>query len=81
MVSLYSARSRQPLRAAGISEGNGYGYLFKLLIVSALIIAAGLFLVAPRIKRMMANPKVSAPADRSEKAEPDPLPAARTVED
>jgi POT family proton-dependent oligopeptide transporter len=68
-------------RAASISEGHGYGYLFKLLIVSALIISAALFLVAPRIKRMMANPKVSAPTDRSEKAEPDPLPAARTVED
>lgn len=62
-------------RAAGISEGHGYGFLFKLLIASALIIAAGLFLVAPRIKRMMdGNPK--APADRSEKVEPEPLPVA-----
>ncbi|HEY5950405.1 MAG TPA: peptide MFS transporter [Kofleriaceae bacterium] len=68
-------------RAASISEGNGYGYLFKLLIVSALIISAALFAVAPRIKRMMSNPRASAPADHSEKAEPDPLPAARTVED
>ncbi|HEX5060036.1 MAG TPA: peptide MFS transporter [Kofleriaceae bacterium] len=68
-------------RAASISEGHGYGYLFKLLIVSALVIAAALFAVAPRIKRMMANPKASAPADHSQKAEPDPLPAARTVED
>jgi POT family proton-dependent oligopeptide transporter len=72
-------------RAASISEGHGYGYLFKLLIISALIISAGLFIVAPRIKRMLAgNP--SAPADRSEKAEPDPapvteLPAARVIEE
>ena len=68
-------------RAASISEGNGYGYLFKLLIISALIIAAALFAVAPRIRRMMAGKNPHAPADRSEKAEPDPLPAARTVED
>ena len=73
-------------RAASISEGNGYGYLFKLLIISALIISAALFAVAPRIKRMMAGKNPSAPADRSEKAEPDPLPAqdlpaARVVEE
>jgi proton-dependent oligopeptide transporter, POT family len=67
-------------RAASISEGNGYGYLFKLLIISALVISACLFLVAPQIKRMMAGKNPSAPADRSEKAEPDPLPAARTVD-
>jgi POT family proton-dependent oligopeptide transporter len=68
-------------RAASISEGHGYGYLFKLLIVSSLIIAAALFAVAPRIKRMMAGKNPHAPADRSEKAEPDPLPAARAIED
>jgi POT family proton-dependent oligopeptide transporter len=68
-------------RAASISEGNGYGYLFKLLIVSALVIAAALFAVAPRIKRMMHGKNPSAPADRSEKAEPDPLPIAKDVSD
>ena len=62
-------------RAASLSEANGYGFLFKTLIVSALVIAAALFAVAPRIKRMMAKGP-NAPADRSEKAEPDPLPAA-----
>jgi POT family proton-dependent oligopeptide transporter len=62
-------------RAASISEANGYGFLFKTLIVSALVIAAALFAVAPRIKRMMAKGPM-APADRSEKAEPDPLPVA-----
>jgi POT family proton-dependent oligopeptide transporter len=66
-------------RAASISEGNGYGYLFKLLIISALIIAAALFAVAPRIKRMMAGKTPSAPADKSEKSEPEPLPTAKAV--
>ncbi|HEY5923522.1 MAG TPA: oligopeptide:H+ symporter, partial [Kofleriaceae bacterium] len=68
-------------RAASISEGNGYGYLFKLLIISALIIAAALFLVAPRIKRMMAGKNPSEPMDRTEKTEPEPLPTAKTVDD
>lgn len=62
-------------RAASISEANGYGFLFKTLIVSALVIAAALFAVAPRIKRMMAKGPLP-PADKSEKAEPDPLPVA-----
>jgi len=67
-------------RASSISEGHGYGYLFKILIASALVISAALFIVAPRIKRMMAgNPK--SPSDRSEKAEPDPLPMAKALED
>ncbi len=66
-------------RAASLSEANGYGFLFKTLIVSALIVSAALFAVAPRIKRMMAKGPV-APADRSEKAEPDPLPAATARE-
>jgi len=67
-------------RAASISEGSGYGYLFKLLIIAALVVAAVLFLVAPMIKKMMGTKNPSAPADRSEKAEPDPLPAARALE-
>jgi proton-dependent oligopeptide transporter, POT family len=66
-------------RAASISEGNGYGYLFKLLIISALIISAALFIVAPRIKRMMAGKNPSAPIDRTEKTEPEPLPKARSI--
>jgi POT family proton-dependent oligopeptide transporter len=68
-------------RAAGLSAGHGYGYLFKLLIISALVIAAALFAVAPMIKRMMAGKNPSSPADRSEKTEPDPLPVAKTVEE
>jgi POT family proton-dependent oligopeptide transporter len=66
-------------RAASISEGHGYGYLFKLLIVSALIIAAGLFAIAPRIRRMMGGKNPSEPIDRTEKTEPEPLPVAKTV--
>jgi POT family proton-dependent oligopeptide transporter len=68
-------------RAASISEGHGYGFLFKLLIISAGIIAAALFAVAPKIKRMMgSHDHDQAPADHSEKAEPDPLPAATARE-
>jgi POT family proton-dependent oligopeptide transporter len=42
-------------RAAEVSASHGYGFLFTTLIVSALLIAAALFLVAPAIRRMMAN--------------------------
>jgi len=63
-------------RAASLSEANGYGFLFKTLIACALVISAALFAVAPLIKKMMAKGP-NAPADRSEKAEPDPLPAAK----
>ena len=64
-------------RAAGFSEKRGYGFLFYTLIIGALVISAALFLVAPKIKRMLGAPggkggKV--PFDRSEKVEPEPLP-------
>jgi proton-dependent oligopeptide transporter, POT family len=59
-------------RAASISESNGYGFLFKTLIVAALVVAAALFAVAPRIKRMMEKGPNS-PSDKSEKTEPEPL--------
>jgi proton-dependent oligopeptide transporter, POT family len=65
-------------RAAGFSESRGYSFLVYTLIISSFIVAGILFAVAPMIKRMMASRATeSAPADRSEKAEPDPLPAAR----
>jgi POT family proton-dependent oligopeptide transporter len=41
-------------RAAGVSEAQGYGFLFAVLIVSALVIAAALFVVSPMIRRMLA---------------------------
>ena len=67
-------------RAAGFSQARGYSFLVYTLIISSLVVAAILFMVAPMIKRMLAG-KASAPADHSEKAEPDPLPAARTLDD
>jgi len=42
-------------RAAQLSEANGFGFLFWLLIVASLIIAAALFAIAPSIKRMLAS--------------------------
>jgi POT family proton-dependent oligopeptide transporter len=67
-------------RAAGFAEARGFGFLFPFLIISALVVAAALFFVAPMIKRMMAAEDKPGPADKSEKAEPEPLPAARVVE-
>jgi len=67
-------------RAAGFSESRGYSFLVYTLIITSLVIAAILFLVAPMIKRMMAGKNKDGPADKSEKAEPDPLPAARALE-
>jgi len=68
-------------RAAGFSESRGYSFLINTLIITAFVVAAALFVVAPMIRKMMGTSSKGAPADRSEKAEPDPLPAARTVED
>jgi POT family proton-dependent oligopeptide transporter len=48
-------------RAAGFSEARGYSFLFTVLIVSALAIAAALFVVSPIIRRMMANPDTDVP--------------------
>jgi POT family proton-dependent oligopeptide transporter len=66
-------------RAAGVTESQGYGFLFKTLIILSFIVAAALFWVGPMVRRMMANPRASGPADKSEKTEPEPLPEARTV--
>lgn len=67
-------------RAAGFAEARGFGFLFPFLIVCALVVAGALFFVAPMIKRMMAAEDKPGPADKSEKAEPEPLPSARVVE-
>jgi POT family proton-dependent oligopeptide transporter len=65
-------------RAAGFSESRGYSFLVYTLIITSFVVAGVLFAVAPMIKRMMASrASESAPADRSEKTEPEPLPAAR----
>jgi dipeptide/tripeptide permease len=66
-------------RAAGFSAAYGTGFLFYTLIIGALVISAGLYLVAPTIKRMMGGQGPKAPADRSEKTEPEPLPKASVV--
>jgi len=48
-------------RAAQLSEANGFGFLFWLLIIASLVIAAALFGVAPMIKRMLGNSTPSLP--------------------
>jgi POT family proton-dependent oligopeptide transporter len=45
-------------RAAGLSESQGYGFLFTLLILSSAVVAVGLFVVAGPIRRMMASADV-----------------------
>ena len=67
-------------RATTISSGKGFGFLFTFLMISSLVVAAALFAVAPMIKKMMAA-NTKAPADKSEKAEPEPLPQARIHKD
>ncbi|MGE5182390.1 MAG: peptide MFS transporter, partial [Acidobacteriota bacterium] len=54
-------------RAAGFSASHGYAFLFYTLIIASLVVAAGLFGVAPMIRRMMAGGAA-------------PLPSARAVE-
>ena len=40
-------------RAAALSSSRGWGFLFATLIIASLVIAAGLFLVAPAIRRLL----------------------------
>ncbi len=68
-------------RAAGFAEKRGFAFLFPFLIVGALVIALAMFVVAPMIKKMMAVEDTDGPANKSEKAEPEPLPKARVVKD
>ncbi len=65
-------------RATSISSGSGFEFLFGFLFVCSLILAGGLFVIAPKIKRMMAA-DAPAPATRSEKVEPEPLPGAKAT--
>ncbi len=62
-------------RATSISNGRGFNFLFVFLIVAALIVAAALFAVAPKIKKMMAG-REPPPRD----SEPEPLPEARVID-
>jgi proton-dependent oligopeptide transporter, POT family len=61
-------------RATAISAGRGFNFLFVFLIIAALILAGALFLVAPRIKKMMAEDTAAAPVP------PADLPEARVVD-
>jgi POT family proton-dependent oligopeptide transporter len=54
-------------RAAGFAEKRGFEFLFYFLIAASLIVAIGLFVVSPVIKRMLGA------------EEPAPLPGARVV--
>jgi POT family proton-dependent oligopeptide transporter len=42
-------------RAAGLTADKGFGFLFWMLIIVSLAIAAALFAIAPTIKRMMSG--------------------------
>jgi POT family proton-dependent oligopeptide transporter len=53
-------------RAAGFSAERGYGFLFYTLIIGALVISAGLYLIAPSIKRMMSGAGAGAPSQPAE---------------
>jgi len=69
-------------RASAISAGKSFDFLFKFLMVASLVLAAALFVVAPRIRKMMGkDDHAHGPADKSEKAEPEPLPTARVHKD
>lgn len=64
-------------RASAISAGRGFDFLFVFLIIASLVMAGALFLTAPKIKRMMGQEDPSGPGNKSEKAEPEPLPKAQ----
>lgn len=52
-------------RAGEISGSRGYGFLFTVVVIGSLVIAAALFAVAPAIKRMLARDTASAPLPRA----------------
>jgi POT family proton-dependent oligopeptide transporter len=65
-------------QAAGFSAARGHAFLYATVIVLSVIVGAALFAVGPIIKKLMAS-EPHEPADKSEKAEPEPLPEARTI--
>ena len=46
-------------RAAGLTADKGFGFLFWLLIIVSIGVAAALFAIAPAVKRMMGAPTVA----------------------
>jgi POT family proton-dependent oligopeptide transporter len=67
-------------QAAGFSATRGLGFLFWTVIILSIVVGVALLAVSPVIKRMLASAEPHQPADKSEKAEPDPLPAAKALE-
>jgi POT family proton-dependent oligopeptide transporter len=66
-------------RAAGFSEQRGFSFLFYFLIISSLVVATALFVVSPKIRRMMDSETAPSPPDKGEAADPELLAAARVV--
>ena len=64
-------------RASAISAGRGFDFLFVFLIIASVVMSLALFVTAPKIKRMMGKEDPSGPDNKSEKAEPEPLPTAK----
>ena len=62
-------------RAAGLLDNRGYDFLFIFMIVVSGVMAAGLFVVAPMIRRMMAADEAEGTAGTSD------LPPARVLEE
>ncbi|HEX3761448.1 MAG TPA: peptide MFS transporter [Kofleriaceae bacterium] len=52
-------------RAGEVSGTHGYGFLFTVVIIGSLVVAAALFAVAPAIKRMLARDSAAAPLPRA----------------
>ena len=69
-------------QAAGFSATRGLEFLFYTVIISSIVVGIALLAVSPMIRRMLASSgPADGPADKSEKAEPEPLPKARTLDD
>jgi POT family proton-dependent oligopeptide transporter len=51
-------------RAAGLTQSNGYGFLFYTLIIVSLGVAVALAVVSPMIRRMMQGEKTPLPEAR-----------------
>jgi len=62
-------------RATTISSGRSFAFLFNVLMIASVVMALGLFVIAPRIRRMMAKGGPAVPVDP-----PVELPKATVVE-
>jgi len=74
-----TAAGRPPAgRASSLSAGKGFTWLFTFLFIASLVVSAILFIIAPRIKRMMGADDHASAAVAQTEAEP--LPTARVVD-